>query len=383
MISPIPIEVIQAGSTPIGILPGPQRGELTLAGLGLTEAQHPWFSVGVTPLADFLFSQGSTVDLINGAACTFTRPSSTKRFQDASGNWQTAAADVPTYAFDQTTGECLGIRLNCAATTNLFLNSATPGNRTIAVTAQQYTLSFYGTGTISLSGASTAGPLVGTGASSRVKLTFTTTTGNLTLTPSGPITQPQLEFGPIATPPIVTGGSLITRAADRLEVTAAEFAKIAWAGGPVVIYAEYQYPELLELVPQTLYSATSLSSVGISTGGELYSVEYSMDPTTGVIEPGARVAATTNSDVIIYTIPSPPTFQKTAWKLAATGGGFARNGVMESTYGITQVPTLIQRLLFGARYNYGLYPSRDLILRRFAIFPSDLGYPQLQAITTF
>ena len=81
------------------------------------------------------------------------------------------------------------------ARTNLYLNSAVGVTQSITVAAVAYTLSFRGTGTITLTGTSTAGPLVGTGASNRVALTFTPTAGSLTLTVTGSVTNVNLEAG--------------------------------------------------------------------------------------------------------------------------------------------------------------------------------------------
>lgn len=82
---------------------------------------------------------------------------------------------------------------------NLLLNSATLATQNVAVIAQAYTLSFQNTGSVTLSGASTAGPLVGTGVSNRVSLTFTPTAGTLTLTVSGTVSNAQLEARSSAT----------------------------------------------------------------------------------------------------------------------------------------------------------------------------------------
>ncbi len=78
---------------------------------------------------------------------------------------------------------------------NLIRSSAVFVTQTARTEAQAYTISFKGTGTITLSGTSTAGPLVGTGASDRVSLTFTPTAGTLTMTPSGTVTECQFEAG--------------------------------------------------------------------------------------------------------------------------------------------------------------------------------------------
>lgn len=74
----------------------------------------------------------------------------------------------------------------------------------VTVSATPYTLSFTGTGTVTLSGTSTAGPLVGTGASNRVSLTFTPTQGTLTLTVTGSVISAQLNLGSTALPYVPT-----------------------------------------------------------------------------------------------------------------------------------------------------------------------------------
>lgn len=81
---------------------------------------------------------------------------------------------------------------------NLLLNSATLATQNITTVAASYTLTFYGTGTVTLSGTSTAGPLVGTGASDRVSLTFPATAGTLTVTVSGSVTTARLQRGSIS-----------------------------------------------------------------------------------------------------------------------------------------------------------------------------------------
>jgi len=78
---------------------------------------------------------------------------------------------------------------------NMLAASDTLSTQSVTVTAVAHTLAFTGTGTVTLSGASTSGPLVGTGASNRVSLTFTPTAGTLTLTVSGSVTLAQMERG--------------------------------------------------------------------------------------------------------------------------------------------------------------------------------------------
>lgn len=98
--------------------------------------------------------------------------------------------------------------------TNLVYPSATASTQVRAVTAVRHTLSFYGTGTVTLSGAF-SGSLVGTGSNNRVSLTFTPTAGDLTLSVSGTVTDWQLEAGSNATSVITTVTGSVTRNGDN------------------------------------------------------------------------------------------------------------------------------------------------------------------------
>ncbi len=102
--------------------------------------------------------------------------------------------------------------------TNLVYPSDIATTQVRAVTAVAHTLSFYGTGTVTLSGAF-SGSLVGTGTNNRVTLTFTPTAGNLTLTVSGSVTNWQLEAGSNATSLIKTVSGSVTRNADVISNT--------------------------------------------------------------------------------------------------------------------------------------------------------------------
>lgn len=151
---------------------------------------------------------------------TFTR-ASTGTYFDAAGVMQTAAVDVPRFDHDPVTLQPKGLLIE-GARTNVLLGSAAPVTQNVTVTAQIYTLSFYGTGSIALSGVHVA-TLVGTGATNRVTLAFTPTAGTLTLTVTGSVTVGQLEAGAFASSPIVTTASSVTRAADVAVMTGANF----------------------------------------------------------------------------------------------------------------------------------------------------------------
>lgn len=97
--------------------------------------------------------------------------------------------------------------------TNLILNSETPVTQNVSVTAQDYTISFYGSGTITLSGVATA-TITGVNASTRTTYSFTPPLGTLTLTISGEVKYAQLETGAYATSYFLSTGAANTRISD-------------------------------------------------------------------------------------------------------------------------------------------------------------------------
>ena len=171
---------------------------------------------GSSPL-DLRFALQKTLD----PRITFTR-ASTGTFVGSDGLLQSATTNEARFAHNPTTGESLGLLVE-EARTNLLLNSATLSTQSVTVAAAANTLSFYGTGTVTLTGVSTAGPLVGTGANNRVSLTFTPTAGVLILTVSGSVTNAQLEAGAFPTSYIPTTTATVTRAADVASITGSNF----------------------------------------------------------------------------------------------------------------------------------------------------------------
>ena len=111
-----------------------------------------------------------------------------------------------------------GTLIETEARTQLLHTTNALGTQSHTVTAVPHTLHFTGTGTVTLSGASTAGPLVGTGTGeeNRVSLTFTPTAASLTLTVTGTVTDAQLEVGSKQSSyiPNLAGSGTVNRAAD-------------------------------------------------------------------------------------------------------------------------------------------------------------------------
>jgi hypothetical protein len=157
---------------------------------------------------------------------TFTRSGNTATVTNSSGVIVGINANLPRFDFNPTTLICKGLLIE-ESRTNALLNSLIDGTslatQLVTVTAAARTFSFYGTGTVVLSGAHSA-TVVGTGAyPTRTTLTFTPSAGNLTLTVTGTVQFAQLETGAFATSYIPTEAAAVTRNADVATMTGTNF----------------------------------------------------------------------------------------------------------------------------------------------------------------
>jgi hypothetical protein len=184
-------------ATPYGVLDGVAMFNWTGAAWAAVQG----------PTLDIVFS-GPTLD----PRLTFGR-GSTATYFDSSGVMRTVSGDTPRFDYDPVTHALNGLLIE-ESRTNSLLNTATLNTQSVAVTAQAYTLSFYGTGTVTKSGTA-SGALVGAGAfPQRVSQTFTPTAGTLTLTVTGSALNAQLEAGTFPTSYIPTAGAAVTRALE-------------------------------------------------------------------------------------------------------------------------------------------------------------------------
>jgi hypothetical protein len=254
------------------------------------------------------------------------------------------------------------------ARTNLFLNSATGGTQSVTVAAVAHTLSFRGTGTITLSGTSTAGPLVGSGASTRVTLTFTPTAGSLTLTVSGSVTNVQLEEGAFATSWIPTAGVSVTRNADVLTISS-----------PGVNYPLSLFAEIVRVVDAGPAGATAEIAMQVGDGTDAERVNIGVASTglaRGVMTDGGVAVA----NVTVAGALALNTVYKMAGRFGLNSVQFCRSGTLgteDTSATVPATPTAIRvgasATSIGYMFNY---------ISRLAIFNTALADVALQRATT-
>jgi hypothetical protein len=305
----------------------------------------------VGPALDLMFT-GATLD----SRVTFTR-ASTATYRDSTGTRQTAAINAA--RIDHTAaGVWLGLLIE-EQRTNLLLNSATLSTQGVTVTAVAHTLSFEGTGTVTLTGTSTAGPLVGTGANNRVSLTFTPTAGTLTLTVSGSVTAAQLEVGGFWTSWIPTTGASATRAADVPLISGAAFSAF-WNQTAGTIVTEWD-------------SNRTSSAVSLSVNDASSSNRYKMWlDVVWAYSGGVQQLGWASSVAVAGTV------YKDAFAYAANDCAWSRNGAAVKTDTSVTLPVAVSQMNPG-------YELTDANLcghlRRIRYYPQRLANSELQALS--
>jgi hypothetical protein len=188
---------------------------------------------------------------------TIVRALDTATRTNSSGALEVVNANLPRFDYNPTTLAPNGLLIE-ELRANLFLNSTINGaslaTQTVAVTAVAHTISFYGTGTITLSGAATA-TVVGTGVyPNRQTLTFTPIVGALICTVTGSVQYAQLEVGTFATSYIPTAATSVARNADVVSMTGTNFSSWYNASEGTFVVSGYS---VASLVPaNTLIYAT-------------------------------------------------------------------------------------------------------------------------------
>lgn len=295
---------------------------------------------------------------------TFTRATVATRIL-SDGSIGDVSSNVPRLSF----ANCPSLLIE-AQRTNLVFPSATASTQTITVVnGTSYVLSFYGTGSVILSGAAIA-TLNGTGASNRVSLRFTTTGTSLILTVSGTVTDWQLEAGYDATSLIKTTSASVTRNAENCQISSAS-SFIGQTQGTIFI--------------DLFYTRSPTSFGGIrhifcleGTTGSFVGVNLTTDNNGNTFQ----FAGTT------YTIPSSGRHKiALVYDSGANVSKMFVNGVLRSTSTFSGFGSnIIDRIAIGARINpassYNLDRHCNASFNLVSIYKSALSNAQCVALTT-
>lgn len=299
---------------------------------------------------------------------TFTRASTRKRF-NPTGSLADLATDVPAIDYDPITKAVLGLQIE-GARTNLLLNSDSLSTQSVTVTAAAHTLSFYGTGTVTLSGASVAGPLTGSAAfPTRSTLTFTPSAGTLTLTVTGTVQYAQLELGAIPSSYIPTAGATVTRAQEVCKIATTLFP--ATATGPYTIFAK-------GIMPLTNASEANRVIASLSTGAFSES-RYILRIASGAVYANNVVASSANS-VVGNVVVSPLASIRAAARFDLNNNNAAINGTLGTNDTTCAHPSAPTQLNIGNLVDAGSNHFMGWI-QQIAVIPVALTNAQLQAVT--
>lgn len=276
------------------------------------------------------------------------------------------AATTPRFDYNPVTLAPLGLLVE-EQRTNLLLNNTTLSTQNATTAATPYTLSFYGTGTVTLSGTSTAGPLVGTSAyPNRVTLTFTPTAGTLTLTVSGSVQYAQLEAGSFATSVIINAGAALTRTADSAAMTGANFS--GWYNATVGTFVAGFDTVEADATPGNVFE------VGDGTFNERMNAFISSTPTVNfvVTDGGVQLANFSTGSYTVGTVAKVAA----AYELNNFAGSL--NGGTPGTDASGTIPT-VTALYIGRQGPGGAYLNGHIKTLRY--YPQRLPNATLQGMT--
>jgi hypothetical protein len=236
--------------------------------------------------------------------------------------WAEFGADVPRF-------NAAGRRLLIEGQrTNLMTTARAPATETVTVTAAAHVLSFVGTGSITLSGVAT-GTLSGTGATTRVFLSFTPTAGALTLTVAGSVALAQLELGAFASTPILPPAGSPAASTRGTDTLTAPLAALGIGGNGACT--------LLMSATHTAAIQNALLSVSDGTNNNRLTLRTTLAGNAFVLE--GRIAAT---PIAAVTQVGNPVALGSPWRAALIlpGDGSARCvGTAGSTAVLTGGPT--------------------------------------------
>lgn len=309
---------------------------------------------------------------------TFTRTDNTATYINSSGVITAINANLPRFDYDPVTLACKGLLIE-SSSKNILLNSLLNGTslstQSVTTAASQYTLSFYGTGSIDLTGTHTA-TVAGTGAyPSRKSYTFTPTAGTLTLTVSGTVQYAQLEVNAFASSFIPTDNTAggITRNADLASMTGTNFSN--WFNATNgSIFCEFQW--------ETTYARHNAPIIRCDDGTN-----------NNFIQVGTRNVQPTAPTNTAIRKASGTTYETTTGNVATNTGAVIRmvgaydatniyhsaNGTATATVAHGGLPT-VNVLRYGSG-NTGPTTMYGTYIRKMNYYPMTLTTDQIQAFS--
>lgn len=335
---------------------------------GIHNFRSPLIAQGPQPSLILDFAGTGTLD----SRVTFTR-SSTATYTNSSGVLTLAAINAPRFDYNPTTLQALGLFIE-EAKTNILLNSLLDGTnlstQVVTTTAVPYTLSFYGTGTIVLSG-TTISTQTGTGVyPSRKTFTFTPTAGALTLTVTGTVQYAQLETGSFATSFIPTAGSQVTRAKDVAQMTGTNFS--SWFNSSEgTIFTEFTYA--IAQASSRFDRAYEFTDATNNPFMALFS-EASAVFSFAIFNGTSYVCRINNSISLVNS-------NKVASSFKINNFASSSNGTAATVISTGNVLSGLIKLNIGSTAS-GNASQLDGRIKKFTFYPSALTAAQLQALTT-
>jgi hypothetical protein len=202
--------------------------------------------------------------------------------------------------------------------------------------------------------------VVGTGAfPTRTTLTFTPTSGSLTVTVSGTVQYGQLELGAFATSWISTAGATATRNADVAQITGTNFSRwYSQVAGTVFVNAR-----------EKIDTTTRLVANFCTPSSEVYSAATFNNTT--------RIRAQNTSSGAISTTTSG-TYFKLAYSFDSASQAGSSNGSAVTSLAVSVTINASQLVIGANQINTGQFGSH---IRRLAYFDRRLPNATLQVIT--
>jgi hypothetical protein len=328
---------------------------------------------GATFWRDFRLFQ--TLNHGVGIPLSYSRPSFAS-YIDQNQTMQISGPDEPRFDYDPFTGEFKGLLIE-GGRTNFVLNSEVGTNQTVNPSSSgAFTFSFYGSGTVTLSG-NLIDVIVGSGSfPNRVSRTYNLLPGftSFNITCSGDVRYLQLESGSIPTSWIPTGGTFVTRQADNIASQTSGFDPSVYNPSEGTLYASFVRYGIGSLStsgrnPMLYFRRNNNNSIGLTSGTVSNSQQRFVVQANNV-----------NNPTVIGTLPQTANIiYKVAGKYSSTVCSLFQDATLSRTVsGSFPLPTGVSNAAVGNALSTYLFGH----IRELAYMPSFLSDSDMIDLTT-